>query len=142
MGLLKQTTIDTQTALDLVLAAREYATAHDLKVAIAVVDRAGHLCAFAKVDGAPTPCSKIAEDKAYTAVSFGARSRQLAENLLHENQRVMASLVGYDRLALFGGGVPVVVNSEVVGAVGVSGASEREDEDCAMAAVKEIGDRK
>jgi len=141
--ILKLSTLNSATALKLVTAGRAYAMKHGWPVAISVADRAGNMIAFSQVDGAPAPCAMIAQDKAYTAASFKVSTRELAENLEGEAPRVTAGLVNYSQLALFGGGVPVIVAGETVGAVGVSGGSERNDERCALAAINEIyGDGK
>lgn len=137
-GIIMRSTIDSETALRLAAAGRDYAVSQGWKVAIAVVDQAGDMLAFARVDGAPAACAEIAQDKAFTAVSFGTATRKMAENLAHEAPRVMAGLNSYDRLAFFGGGVPVIIDGETVGAVGISGSSESEDETCAVAAINDV----
>lgn len=141
-GLLQLQTIDSATALKLATAGREYAVKHGFSVSIAVVDIVGNLVAYSQSDGAPVQCVAIACDKAKTAATFGITSRQLGEGLTNEAPRVSAGLVTYDGLALFGGGAPVMVDGKTVGAVGVSGASEAEDEECALGAINAVfGDR-
>jgi len=141
-GLVTHSTIGTTAALGLVAAARDHAVAEGWKVAIAVADNAGNMMAFIRVDGAPAACITIARDKACTAANFGVSTREMAEGLAHEAPRVMAGLVACDGLAFFGGGVPVIINGETVGAVGVSGSSEAQDEACAIAAIDKVfGDR-
>lgn len=134
----KTSSLNAVTALKLARAGHDHAAAQGWKMAIAVVDQAGNMMAFSRLDGAPAPCTTIALDKAYTAASFKAGTRQLAENLEGEAPRVVAGLTACDRLSLFGGGVPVEISGETVGAVGVSGGSEKQDELCALAAINEI----
>ncbi len=141
-GLVRYLTLDSTAALGLAVAARDHAVAEGRKVAIAVADNAGNMMAFIRVDGAPAACASIARDKACTAANFGVSTREMAEGLAHEAPRVMAGLVTCDGLAFFGGGVPVVIDGETVGAVGVSGSSEAGDEACAIAAIDNVfGDR-
>lgn len=93
------------------------------KVAIAVVDAAGHLIACERMDGALWVTPEIARAKANAAAGFHATTLDLEERftkrmLFADN---VATLGGYE--FVFGkGGVPVVADGAIVGAVGVSGA--------------------
>jgi len=93
------------------------------KVAIAVVDAAGHLVACERMDGALWVTPEIARAKANAAAGFHASTLDLEERfskrmLFADN---VATLGGYE--FVFGkGGVPVVMDGAIVGAVGVSGA--------------------
>ncbi|HEV8641686.1 MAG TPA: heme-binding protein [Methylomirabilota bacterium] len=93
------------------------------KVAIAVVDEAGHLVACDRMDGALWITPEIARAKANAAAGFQASTRELEERfttrmLFAEN---VAALGDY-RLVFGRGGVPVVEGDRILGAVGVSGA--------------------
>ncbi|MBL4802732.1 MAG: heme-binding protein [Emcibacter sp.] len=138
--MIKLSSLKSFTALALVKSGHEYAVQQGWNVAIAVVDQAGNLAAFSRTDGAPVACTAIAQDKAYTAASFGANTRELAENLQNEAPRVVDSLTACDRMSLFGGGVPIILDGETVGGVGVSGSSEQGDELCAKAAINGVFD--
>jgi glc operon protein GlcG len=93
------------------------------KVAVAVVDDAGHLMACERMDGALWVTPEIARAKANAAAGFHASTLDLEERF---TKRMLfaanvAALGGYE--FVFGkGGVPVVVEGRIVGAVGVSGA--------------------
>ena len=93
------------------------------KVAIAVVDEAGHLMACDRMDGALWVTPEIARAKANAAAGFHATTLDLEERftkrmLFADN---VATLGGYE--FVFGkGGVPVVDGGRIIGAVGVSGA--------------------
>jgi len=93
------------------------------KVAVAVVDAAGHLTACERMDGALWVTPEIARAKANAAAGFHATTLDLEERftrrmLFADN---VATLGGYE--FVFGkGGVPVVADGAIVGAVGVSGA--------------------
>ena len=93
------------------------------KVAVAVVDDAGHLMACERMDGALWVTPEIARAKANAAAGFHASTADLEERF---TKRMLfaanvATLGGYE--FIFGkGGVPVVVDGRIVGAVGVSGA--------------------
>jgi uncharacterized protein GlcG (DUF336 family) len=105
--------------------ARGTARARELgfRVAIAVVDEAGHLVACERMDGALWLTPEIARAKANAAAAFRATTLELEERF---TKRILfadnvASLGDY-RLVFGKGGVPIVTNGTIVGAVGVSGA--------------------
>ncbi len=110
------------------------ARAGELGVAInvSVVDRGGNPLAFLRMNGAPLHSISIAEDKAYTAVSFGFSTADWMD-AIGDVPQLREGLVQRDRLVIFGGGLPLTVDGELVGAIGVSGASEEQDDLCAQA---------
>lgn len=93
--------------------------------AVAVADTHGELLAFLRTDGCGLPPITIAQNKAYTAAREGIPSKLLGERSRDEGFPM--TNFGELRYVSWGGGVPVVVNGEVVGAVGVSGLPEEED---------------
>lgn len=116
------------------------AKARDLGVAInaCVVDAGGHQIAFLRGDGAFLPSGKIARDKAYTAAGFGAPTGALYDALAREAP-VLAGISAQPGVALFQGGLPIRANDELIGGIGVSGASAEQDEECAHAGLRAIG---
>lgn len=112
-------------------AAVEHARAAGLNVCVAVVDACGLLTAFRRMPGAPLHSSDIAVDKAYTAASFGMATSRWAEVLPKYSAAVQQGVPLRARMTLFGGGLPIVHDGMVIGAVGVSGADESQDEECA-----------
>ena len=97
--------------------------------AVAVVDTHGELVAFVRTDGCPLPSINNAVNKAYTA----ARERITSEELGAKARAEGFATTNYGdlRYTTWGGGVPLVSDGVVVGAVGVSGLPE--DEDIALA---------
>lgn len=93
--------------------------------AVAVADTHGELLAFLRTDGCGLPPVTIAQNKAYTAAREGIPSRLLGERSRDEGFPM--TNFGELRYVSWGGGVPVIINGEVVGAVGVSGLPEAED---------------
>jgi glc operon protein GlcG len=114
------------------VAAEKFAVEKDIKVSVAVVDSAGNLVAFLRMDGAPLGTIDASTRKAKTAALFGAPSK-VFEDLLHGGN---TSLLAFDSVAPSQGGVPVIVDGVCVGAVGGSGASGEEDEAAARAGVE------
>jgi glc operon protein GlcG len=102
-------------------------------VSIAVVDDAGALVAFQRMDGARRFSADFAIAKARTAAAFGTETSRLEE--LYADRPVFAhSFVAQGDYFLGRGGVPIVVEGTVVGAVGVSGAGAQGEEDIARGA--------
>jgi glc operon protein GlcG len=102
-------------------------------VSVAVVDDAGALVAFHRMTGAPRFSADFAIAKARTAAAFGSETSRLEE--LYADRPVFAhSFVAQGGYFLGRGGVPVLVEGAVVGAVGVSGVDAHGEEDIARAA--------
>jgi len=93
--------------------------------AIAVVDEHGELLAFVRTDGCRLPSINIAINKAYTAAREQKTSRALGQSSRTDNFPL--TNFGELRYVGWGGGVPIVHEGKVIGAVGVSGLPEEED---------------
>lgn len=127
-----QAVITCEAAQDVVRACVDHARASGLKVCAAVVDSSGLLTAFLRMPGAPFHSSEIAIDKAYTAASFGIPNAQLGQWLQQHSAAVQQGVPLRPRMVLFGGGVPLHHGEALIGAVGVSGATEEQDIECAQ----------
>ena len=115
----------------LAAAVRE-ATSIEVPSCVAVADHAGNLVLFARMDGAPLLSSQIAQDKAYTVAAFGLPTHEWWE-LLEGEPALLHGIIKTDRLIVFGGGVPIIVGGQLVGAIGVSGGSAEQDRHVAEA---------
>ena len=101
---------------------------------IAILDDGGNLKAFGRMDGAPILSIQIAQNKAYTAL-FGLPTQDLF-NFIQSDPSLLAGIPALPRVAAYGGGFPIKVYGEIVGAIGVSGApTVQNDVDCAKAAL-------
>ena len=134
-----QAVIGWEAAATAARAAVAHAHSLGLHVNVAVTDSAGHLAAFLRMPGAPLHSIDIAIDKAYTAASFGLATSQWQEALQQHSVAVREGLVRRPRFVAFGGGLPVVADGQRIGAIGVSGGSEQQDEACAQAGLVAIG---
>jgi uncharacterized protein GlcG (DUF336 family) len=130
--------ISSEAAELAVLASARYARSLNVAVSIAVVDPGGHVVAFQRTDGAPFHTRGIAEDKAATAVSFGVSTRKLAEVLAGHGEHVRSGLQLRPQLVILAGGLPIGVDGQVVGAIGVSGTTEEMDERIAAVGVDAV----
>src|ERR1700726_1905558 len=101
---------------------------------VAILDDGGNLKAFSRMGGASIPTIEIAQNKAYTAL-FGVSTQELF-NFIQGDPSLLAGMPMLPRMAAWGGGFPIKVNGEIVGAIGLSGApTVQNDVDCAMAAL-------
>ncbi|WP_375740322.1 heme-binding protein [Pseudomonas boanensis] len=123
-------------AMPALQATLEQAIESQVRISIALVDAAGQLIHMAHMDGAPLQCRDIALNKALTAVGFGIATSEWGARLEKCSPAVQQGLPLQPRLALFGGGEPVRWRGDVIGAIGVSGASEQVDTRCAQAGVQ------
>lgn len=115
-------------------------TANGYAVAAAVVDRAGQLKALHRADNAGPHTLSSSQAKAYTSAS--AKNNTLAMMEGAQKNPAAANLVHMPGFLLLGGGVPVKVGNEVIGAVGVGGAPGGHlDEQCAVAGIDKVKDQ-
>ena len=117
--------VTLEQAKSVLAAAEAEAIAQNWNVAIAVVDTAGNLVAFIKRDDTQTASVDVAQDKARSAAIYKRATKAFQDN-------VAAGGVGLRVMTLDGvvaaeGGVPLLVNGAIVGAVGVSGATSEQD---------------
>jgi uncharacterized protein GlcG (DUF336 family) len=133
-NVMKKNSISSELAQKMVNAA--VAKARELGVTenVAILDDGGNLKAFNRMDGASIPTIEIAQNKAYTAL-FGVSTRD-AFNLIKGDPSLLAGIPAHSRIAAWGGGFPIKVNGQLVGAIGVRGApTVQNDIDCASAAL-------
>ena len=103
-------------------------------VSIAVVDAGGDLVAFVRLDGAPYASADDAQAKARTAARFRRPTRALDSTL----SAGRVAILGLPGATPVEGGVPIVVNGVVVGAVGVSGVTSAQDAQVAQAGASAV----
>jgi glc operon protein GlcG len=103
-------------------------------VSIAVVDAAGELVAFLRMDGAPFSSIDVSRAKARTAARFRRPTRALDSALTAGR----LAILGLEGATPVEGGVPILVGGEVVGAVGVSGVTSAQDAQVAQPGVRAV----
>jgi glc operon protein GlcG len=96
----------------------------DWKMNVAVVDPGGHLVAFQRMDGAMLAAIQIAEHKARAAATFRRETKVFedAVNLMHLNY-----VLAFDGVIASRGGIPLIENGVIIGAIGVSGGTDSQD---------------
>ena len=113
------------------------AKAEEIGVAmcIAVTDESGQLIAFERMDGGKITSTIIAQDKAYTAAGAKRTTQSYGEASQPGKPAYgIHSAIG-GRLLVVAGGIPVLLDGDVVGAVGVSSGTPAQDAECAQAGI-------
>lgn len=122
-------TLSAEGARQAVLAAEAEAKKQGWEVSIAVVDPAGELLAFHRMDGASPASIENARGKARTAARF-RRPTRAYDSIISGGR---TGLLNFDAMTPVEGGIPIVVDGVVVGAIGVSGATSAQDAEVARA---------
>ena len=117
-------------------AAEAEALANNWAVTIAIVDDGGHLLSLQRLDGCAPISAHIAPSKAKTA-AMGRRETKIYEDIINNGRTAFLTAPYID--GLLEGGVPVVVDGQVVGAVGVSGVKSEQDAQVAKAGIAALG---
>jgi glc operon protein GlcG len=114
------------------MAARQEAVANLWAVSIAIVDDGGHLLSLQRLDGAAPVSAYIAPAKARTA-ALGRRESKVYEDMINGGRASFLSAPEID--GLLEGGVPILLDGQCIGAVGVSGVKSPEDAQIAKAGI-------
>lgn len=115
-------------------AARAEADKHQWAVSIVVVDDGGHQLGMLRLDGAAPASAYISTEKARTA-ALGRRETKAYEDMINNGRTAFLSA---PLTATLEGGVPVIVDGQVIGAVGVSGVKSEQDAQVAKAGIAAI----
>ncbi|EEZ4380710.1 MULTISPECIES: heme-binding protein [Escherichia] len=122
--------LSQQMASAIIAAGQEEAQKNNWSVSIAVADDGGHLLALSRMDDCAPIAAYISQEKARTA-ALGRRETKGYEEMVNNGR---AAFVTAPLLTSLEGGVPVVVDGQIIGAVGVSGLTGAQDAQVAKAA--------
>jgi glc operon protein GlcG len=117
-------------------AAEAEAKLHNWAVTISIVDDGGHLLWLQRLDGAAPISSHIAPAKAKTA-ALGRRESKVYEDIINNGR--FSFITAPTLEGMLEGGVPITLNGQCLGAVGVSGVKSTEDVQIAKAGIAAIG---
>ncbi len=106
---------------------------------IALMDAGRNLVAFHRMDGAWVASIDIAIDKAFTSAGRGLTTREIGEMAQPGQPLFGINTTHGGRIVIFAGGIPLMRDGEVVGAIGVSGGTVDEDHEVAEAGVAAFG---
>jgi uncharacterized protein GlcG (DUF336 family) len=127
--------LDINDAYVLIAGARDQATKIGVPMCIAITDESGNLVAFERMDGGKVTSSTIAIDKSFTASAAKKATHDYGLSSQPGSPAYgIASTIG-GRLVVVGGGLPVIVDGDVVGGIGISSGTPAQDQDCAQAGI-------
>ena len=106
---------------------------------VAVMEVGGNLKAFARMETAWTASISIAQDKAYTSAALGFSTQEIGEMAQPGQPLFGINTTNGGRIVIFAGGIPLMRDGHVVGAVGVSGGTPDQDHEVAEAGVAAFG---
>ena len=139
-GVRSERNISLELANQIAAAGVAACAANNYAVAVTVVDRAGTVRAVQRADNAGPHTLAASQQKAFTSASAKNTTLAIMENA--QKNPGAANLTDIPGFLLLGGGVPVKVGNEVIGAVGIGGAPGGHiDEQCALAALDKVKDQ-
>src|SRR5436190_19826932 len=115
--------VSLDVAKQVAAAAEKHARENKWNVCIAIVDDGGHLVYFQRIDGTQTGSVLVSQRKAQTAISFKRPSKTFEEGVTGGRN----ALLGLPGAVPLEGGIPLVVDGEMIGAIGVSGVTAQQD---------------
>ncbi|RDE10390.1 GlcG/HbpS family heme-binding protein [Pelagibacterium lacus] len=127
--------IDVEDARILIAGATEKAREIGVPMCIAVVDESGNLVAFERMTGGKVTSITIAIDKAYTAAAAKKATHEYGEASQPGKPAYGINAAIGGRLMVVGGGLPLVVDGETVGGIGISSGTPDQDRSCAQAGI-------
>ncbi|MEO5733046.1 MAG: heme-binding protein [Rubrivivax sp.] len=131
-----KTTLELADVRRMAAAAEAEALKNDWAVSLAIVDDGGHLLWLQRLDGAAPISAEIAPAKARTA-AVGRRESKAYEDMINGGRTAFLSVPSMR--GLLEGGVPVMVDGQCVGAIGVSGVQAAQDVQVARAGIAALG---
>jgi uncharacterized protein GlcG (DUF336 family) len=132
-SILKENTMILERAKRIISAAETKAREIGQPMNIAVVDEGGNLVSFARMDGAWLGSIDIAINKAFTSRAFDIATKDLSKLSQPGEDFFGIHVSNHGRIMIFAGGVPLKHEGKVIGAIGVSGGSGKQDQTVAEA---------
>jgi uncharacterized protein GlcG (DUF336 family) len=136
-GLVARKAISLELALALLSSIRDEAASRNLSLAAAIVDDGGHVVASQRMDGSALGAMKLAVGKAYTSVLWGAPTGDFTQSTQPGGDDWGWNSTD-PRIVVYAGGLPLLVDGELVGGVGASGATAEDDAECVRAAARSL----
>jgi uncharacterized protein GlcG (DUF336 family) len=134
----QKSSITLEAAERLIRAAEAKSLEMGKAMCIAVCDEDGTLKAFRRMDGAALLSVQIAQDKAYTAISFGGLATHEWFDFIKDDPPLLHGIVKTARLIVFGGGYAIKTGAGIIGGIGVSGGHYSEDMQVALAGLEAL----
>ena len=135
---MQKSTITIEAAKAMIEASEAKAREIGVPMCTAIADPDGNLKAFSRMDGAALLSIKIAQDKAYTAISFGLSTKDWWQ-FIKEDGPLLHGITHAERVVIYEGGIPIQKDGQIVGGIGVSGGYYTQDQECAEAGIEAFG---
>ena len=132
-------TLTVDACLRVLQAALAHGREQGHRIFVAVADASGELMGFIGCDGAPRISARVAIDKAFTAVATGQPTSAWKAYLLSAPEEEREIIRRFPRYIGADGGHPIVHAGQVIGGIGVSGANQQVDEECARGGLAALG---
>lgn len=117
--------VNLEQARKAIAAGQAEARKNNWPVAIAIVDNAGHLVAFEKMDNTQTASIEVAQDKAVSAAIYRRSTKVVQDGLAAGGAGLR--LLGLRGMSPVEGGIPLIVDGKIIGGIGVSGVNSDQD---------------
>jgi len=137
MKTIEKKSITSTYAKELIARAEFKAVETKINIAICIVDESGIMKAFQRMDHAPLIAIDAARKKAVTAVGFGVATGDDWYNFIKDDPILMNGAKNLKDFMLLGGGLPIIEDGQLIGAIGISGAHYKQDQVCAEYALNE-----
>lgn len=132
--LLEKKTVSLAAAKKMVTAAEAEAAKNNWTMVFSVLDDGGNLIYLARMDGTQIGSIEVSQGKARTALEFKRPSKAF-QDLIDKDQ---AHLITLGHIIAVQGGLPITVDGKVIGAIGASGGTSAQDEQCAQAGLNAL----
>ena len=130
--------LEPQSGVELASFAIKHANLNDWDITVAVCDAAGVLIAFMRTKNVIPAAVEFAIDKAFTAATLGKATHEFGERMA-SSAGLSLGVGTRNRLITWTGGIPIYDVRDCVGGIGVSGAMDHQDLECANAALQSVG---
>ena len=135
MRTISKKSISSILASQMVDGATKKATELGLGIAVTIVDESGILKAFQRMDNAPLIAIDASRKKAITAIGFGFPTGEAWYNFIKDDPILHEGAHNLTDFILLGGGCPISLDGEIIGAIGISGGHYKQHEQCMQAAL-------
>ena len=130
-------TVSLALAKKMAVAAEAEATKNNWTMVIVVLDDGGNLVYLGRMDGTQLGSIEVAQGKARTALDF-KRPTKVFQDLVDKDQ---GHLVTLGHITAVQGGLPIMLDGKVIGAIGASGGTSVQDEQCAQAGLSALAEK-
>lgn len=138
MTTISRESISAEGAQQVIAAAVAKANEIGVPMVVAVVDESARLKAYLRMDGSLLASVDVSQAKATTAVGFGLATHQWYQ-VIENDPPLLHGVTAIPNFMMIGGGIPIVGDGGIIGAVGVSGGSYEQDTEVAEAGVAALG---